>query len=410
MRPTLSFFPNKLKINTKKGTMPIYLRILFNRRKTEARLGMEVSIGDLAKWNEETMRLDVKQSPVNTLLNFYETRFQKFLVLNDYNLQSKDANAIKHYVLQIEDNAPVVLLDYCRRYQHQIQGNKELAEGTKKNYVKSVNHLDKFLSYYEIRTMKLTEFTPAQAAKFKDYLVADIPSVEKVGMTEVSAAAIIKRLKPILERAVFDELIQKNPFKGLKLRNKSPKRPKLLPQQICKLWKLDLSSLPRLGVYRDIFMFSVFTGLAYKDAISVRYSDLFECTSGDRCLRIRRAKTDIVTEIVLVIYALEIVKRLEKLPRRHDAILPYRSNKEINVNLKLLAEKVGITFNLSTHIARHTFRQMLGEAGIKNVGAIKRMMGHAGRDIDDIYFQVTESMLIDAKSEFESFLNRILNE
>lgn len=50
--------------------------------------------------------------------------------------------------------------------------------------------------------MKISEFTPAQAAKFKDYLIADITSLEKAGMAEVSAAAIIKRIKPILERAV----------------------------------------------------------------------------------------------------------------------------------------------------------------------------------------------------------------
>lgn len=110
--------------------------------------------------------------------------------------------------------------------------------------------------------MKISEFTPAQAAKFKDYLIADITSLEKAGMAEVSAAAIIKRIKPILERAVFDELILKSPFKGLKLRNKSPKRPKLSSQQVRKLWELDLANTPRLGIYRDIFMFSVFTGLA----------------------------------------------------------------------------------------------------------------------------------------------------
>lgn len=54
------------------------------------------------------------------------------LVINDYNLQSKDATSIKQLVLQINDNSPVKLLEYCRKYQEQVQSSKELAEGTKK--------------------------------------------------------------------------------------------------------------------------------------------------------------------------------------------------------------------------------------------------------------------------------------
>jgi integrase len=52
-------------------------------------------------------------------------------------------------------------------------------------------------------------------------------------------------------------------------------------------------------------------------------------------------------------------------------VLPKRSNKEVNVQLKVLAGMVGIPLKLTTHIARHTFRQLLAEADIYEMGVIK---------------------------------------
>lgn len=85
--------------------------------------------------------------------------------------------------------------------------------------------------------------------------------------------------------------------------------------------------------------------------------------------------------------------------------LPVRSNKETNIQLKFIATMAGINFPLSYHIARHTFRQLMSEAGIEEHGVIKLMMGHSQRrDIDGIYYSVTETRLLEAKRKFELFL------
>lgn len=90
-------------------------------------------------------------------------------------------------------------------------------------------------------------------------------------------------------------------------------------------------------------------------------------------------------------------------------VLPKRSNEKLNQNLKSLAALAGIPFNLSSHIARHTHRQLLAEAGIEDMGVIKRMMGHSGSgDIDSVYYSVTESRLLEAKGKFERYLQEHL--
>jgi integrase len=77
------------------------------------------------------------------------------------------------------------------------------------------------------------------------------------------------------------------------------------------------------------------------------------------------------------------------------------------VQLKILANMVGIPLKLTTHIARHTFRQLLAEADIYEMGVIKRMMGHSRNgEIDGIYYAVTESRLMEAKRKFELYLEK----
>jgi hypothetical protein len=83
--------------------------------------------------------------------------------------------------------------------------------------------------------------------------------------------------------------------------------------------------------------------------------------------------------------------------------------KEINAQLKVLATMAKIPIRLSSHIARHTFRQLLGDAGIQDFAVVKRMMGHSsGSSIDSVYYTVTESRLIEARNLFQKYLSNHL--
>jgi hypothetical protein len=64
---------------------------------------------------------------------------------------------------------------------------------------------------------------------------------------------------------------------------------------------------------------------------------------------------------------------------------------------------------LSTRIARHTFRQLLAESNIEDYGVIKRLMGQSRNgDVDEVYYSVTESRLIEARNKFEIYLHKNL--
>jgi site-specific recombinase XerD len=78
------------------------------------------------------------------------------------------------------------------------------------------------------------------------------------------------------------------------------------------------------------------------------------------------------------------------------------------MRLKTIAEKVEINKPLTSHIARHSYRQLLAEAGLKDIASIKTMMGHSrSGDIDAVYHSVTEKQLLEAKKQLQKFLDKL---
>jgi len=229
-------------------------------------------------------------------------------------------------------------------------------------------------------------------------------------MTEVSAATVIKKFGTIFSQAVDEELIKVNPFKKVKIKTKSPRRERLTIEQVEKICQLDLTFFPYLSNYRDIFLFSVYTGLAYHDIMAMTWKNIEVKQDGNHKLSISRTKTDVITECFLPQQAIDIAMKYKKTVEAEitNRVFPYRSNKEMNCQLKVLAQLAAIPIRLTTHIARHTFRQLLAEAGIIDYGVIKRMMGQSRNgDVDEVYYSVTEKGLQDAKKNLDNLLKNV---
>jgi integrase len=278
-----------------------------------------------------------------------------------------------------------------------------------RNYKKAINHLKAFLLHCKTEKLLLCQVNADFSREFMDYLLSTVPKYSKKAMTEVSAAYIIKKFRTIFDRAVDKKIIEKNYFKNIKLKTKSPRRERLNIEQVKSIFFLDCSKLPVQKIYRDIFLFSVLTGLANIDSLQMKDQHLQLRADGNVKLSLKRVKTSIFTESFLVSFAVDIINRYKNSAEKDltGYVLPHRSNKELNVQLKIIASLCNIPFNLTSHVARHTFRQLLAEAGIEDIAVIKRMMGQSrGDEIDEIYYSVTESRLLAAKEKFEKYLQQ----
>ncbi len=414
MKVSIHFYPNVGKASKKDGLIPMYLRVCFNGSKAESRLNEEISYSEFRLWNTTTMRLDIRKAPLNVYLDNLEARFEYF-TSDVSSLAEQNAAAIRDYVIEgIPTRVKrMTLMQFVNEYyQKTVVNNVNCAQGTIKNYRRAVNHLHNFLSHTKRQTMMLEELNFEFASDFKNYLVSNNAMIGKIGMTEVSAATVIKKFRTIFTLAVDQDRIRKNPFKQVKIKTKSPKRERLTVEQIKKIVSLDLHFWPHLPTYRDLFLFSIYTGLAYHDANSLTSLNLETKADGNIKLKLHRQKTEVITECFLPLQAIEIIKNYQKIQvAGYDKILPSRSNQKINAQLKKLAELAGIHIPLSTHIARHSFRQLLAEAEIFDVGVIKRMMGQSRNgDVDEVYYSVTEKALLNAKNKLEEFLTQNLDQ
>jgi site-specific recombinase XerD len=409
---SISFYPNIQKINKKNGKIPMYVRVVLNRKKAEMRLNIEILPQELNKWDEKMMRFSDREMQANALLNKIEQKFQDFRYHNATSLNNYNVKAIRDLIMGLELKRSLSIVAYIDKYYNSaIAPNAQMAEGTKRNYRKVLKHLKDFLAFRKSKSAELREMNVAFAYEFRDYLLGTHPNYPRIGMKEPSALDNIKRLRTIFDRAVDENLLEANSFKKVKLKARSAQRARLDIHQIKKIFDLDLTDFPTQQIYRDMFLFSVFTGLAYVDASNLIVYDLNEMKEGNIRLFLKRAKTDIITEMILPKRAIEIMNKYKNTVEREVTrrILPKRSNKEVNVQLKILANMAEIPIKLTTHIARHTFRQLLAEADIYEMGVIKRMMGHSSsNEIDGTYYAVTESRLLEAKRKFDLYLEKSL--
>ena len=349
--------------------IPIYIRVVHNRLKADARLNAEVSEEDLPDWNPVSMRFSDRDSLINQQLNNIDLAFRKFLILNETRLSEYTAKNIRDVVLGLNKNRKdITVVDFIFSYYNNIVSpNQNLTKGSKKNYKKAINHLNRFMAFKKSKGILVKDVDNNFANAFKDYLVANHDNVLKKAMTEVSASANIIKLRTIFDRAVNENVLIKNPFKSLKLKTRSPHRARLNIIQLKQIVDFDLSNWPNLTIYRDIFLFSIFTGLAFQDLMNLRKSNLTFFDDENILLTIQRQKTDIQTEQYLVSQAIDIFKRFSVLTEypNGNTIMPNRSNKEVNLKIKMIGALAGVQIKLSSHIGRHSFRQLLGEAGLE---------------------------------------------
>lgn len=409
-KASIIFFPHVGKKNQRNGKTPMYVRIVLHSGKAETRLSADVNEQEIVLWNPRIMRFENNKMSVNNLLNKYQQDFEEIIFRNSNKLNELSAKDLRDLLMgtckRLEKTISQYTDDY---YTNSIALKNTITPGTKKNYRMAIKHLQSFLSYHNNSSMVMSQATITMGNNFLDYLLSSIPELKKIGMTESSAAGNVKKLKAIFQRAFDEGVIDRNPFQGLKLKTQAPPRQKLSSEEVKALFTCELKEFSTLDKVRDIFMFSVFTGLAYADAIGLRKNEMQNWKNNEYYIHLNRTKTNVETRQFLISQTCGIIEKYKEFNKLKETLIPSISNQQLNMWLKIIAEKVGISKPLSSHIARHTYRQLLSEAGIKDLAAIKTMMGHSrNKDIDAVYHNVTEKQLLEAKEQYQIFLNEIL--
>lgn len=408
----LVFYPYLGKKLKKTNQIPLYLRVSKGGVKVETSLGISIHADEFQHWNTSTERLEIKESGVNKKLEDIRDDFKglQYRFKEEFPKMTPAQIKEKLFPTQQPTNSEALqVLDYLENhFSNTVKPNNNISDGTKRNYRKSINHFTSYLTYLNQTKITMAGFSPALAFGFYDYLQRDIVALEKSAMSDVSASSITIKIKAIFERAVDIELLNKNPFKKLRMQTKSPKRAELTIDEINALIKLDLTQSPKLDIYRDIFLFSALTGMAYSDVYHLKKIDIKE-ENGEKTIHKNRQKTDEPIQQVLVKQVVAILNKyeghIETLPE--NRVFPKRHLNNVNESLKLLQAKAQISKNLSTHIARHTCNQLLRDLGSINSDVINKMLGwsNSKEGSSRFYSRINFQRLLDAKVKFQNFLD-----
>ena len=143
-----------------------------------------------------------------------------------------------------------------------------------------------------------------------------------------------------------------------------------------------------------MFLFSVFTGLAFVDLQELRASQIETNSKGKRYIRKARQKTEVESLIPLHPIAEQILSLYTKKNSKEDyKIFPdTMSDWKLLSHLKAVGLACGIRTPLTWHCARHTFGTLTLEAGVP-IESITKMMGHSSIASTQIYAQVTDQKI-----------------
>ena len=201
----------------------------------------------------------------------------------------------------------------------------------------------------------------------------------------------IKRLKRMVTLAYRMEWIDRDPFANFKIKIEKKEREFLTKEELEGIEGFN-SSLERLNLVKDIFIFSCYTGISYSDIINLKGSDITVGIDGKYWIMADRVKTGTPFKIPLLPKALALVEKYSAHSKvlHNGSLLPKLSNQKLNSYLKEIADLCGIAKNLTFHMARHTFATTVTLSNGVPIETVSKLLGHTKLATTQIYARVVE--------------------
>jgi len=213
----------------------------------------------------------------------------------------------------------------------------------------------------------------------------------------------LRNLSKVVNLAKTRGLIQTNPIDLLPLKMQTVEREFLTQDELKRLEEKQIG-ISRLEQVRDIFLFCCLTGLAYVDVASLSMENIVEGKRGRQWLRKARNKTNNMCNIPLLRPALRILEKYAEYRTATGRLLPVPSNQKMNAYLKELATLCGVTKNLTTHCARHTFATTVTLANGASLENVSKMLGHSSVRMTQHYAKILNSSIERDMDKIESEL------
>jgi integrase len=221
----------------------------------------------------------------------------------------------------------------------------------------------------------------------------------------------IKNLKKIINQAVQNDWLEKNPFTNFKCSYKYVERQVLTMEEINVIETKEFK-MPRLQHVRDLFIFSCYTGLAYADVMNLTQKSIVLGIDGERWIYTNRQKTDSRVRVPLLPKALAIIEKYKTDPLVINSgfLLPHLSNQKLNSYLDEIKNNCEIDKHLTFHLARHTFATTITLTNGVPMETVSKLLGHSSIKTTQIYAKVIEKKVSEDMSLLKSRLSENISQ
>jgi integrase len=260
------------------------------------------------------------------------------------------------------DTEKMTFLSFGRNWvEHSLR-----KDATKKNLLTTLDLLNHFRSSIEFE-----DITYSFLLEFEDFM--------RQKMYETNTIA-----KHRLNVSSFDSLVDKRgyiqpedyPFRKYQIKTTQSKHSFLLPEEIRKLEKLELSLYSKSLMHSlKAFLFCCYTGVRYSDFVLLNEKNIV-AIKGEKWLIFRTVKTN--TEVSIPLYLLFQGKALRLLQEYHQNVNDFfhlKSNSSVNKDLKKIGMLAKIEKHFSFHTARHTNATLLIYNGAQ-ITTVQKLLGH----------------------------------
>lgn len=391
------------KVN-RQGLAPLMIQLIHDRKTSEISLQKYI---DPKHWNHNDKAIR-KSYPSHSTLNVYLNKerraFEKAvddLLALGLPFTVKDIQSQREGKQVISKEA-ITLAEYLENYI--IDNPENLGWGTLKYYTTVQRRVKEFN-----KDLKLTEVTQEVIEEFWKYLIKQGNSVNTIHTR-------LKVIRKMIKLAFKKELIQIDPFLHIQLKQEPSKREYLTEEEFQRLKQLTpKTALQQLVL--DTFLFSCYTGIRFGDICSLTADNVIKYDNNQKDsyrIHFKMAKTKEVISFKLPGPAVDFIMKYNFTKKKgNDLLFPIIKNRNriktnqglletisarnalFNKVLKSLAEQAGISKNLSTHIARHTFATLSLSFGI-SMEILSKLMGHSDLSTTQIYAKIMDKAKDDA--------------
>ena len=267
---TVIFFLNKRF--EKNGKRKIYGRIFYKRKKSEFATNLWL---EPEKWNH-ALQSAIKSPLIMKKLNNMRTEIDEVVDRLKYEKKHIDHKSISDYFLG-RHLFDIGVMAYVRNVKEQKMKQVNLSKETPAKYEQLAKKLENYiLDTYRVNDVDIKKVDNSFIIGFDNYLCSIITRQFNRPLSKTTINKTHGFFRSVLNQAYDEEYIRVKPYKRFKLKKVPSIIRYLTIDELTRLENLDLSAFPKLERARDIFVFTVYTGLRYGDNQRITMDDLKE--------------------------------------------------------------------------------------------------------------------------------------